>query len=284
VTERDAKSMLPSTEFKLDELVISEERLRAIRMAIYHSSGPGYVIFREFLNQTQAEHLRMMWCAPETIEQFEMFLGKDHFFQGCPNYVAQWADRNIMFFNFLWNPFVDELSRTITIIVQMLRSRITGKPLFDSLHAFSGYSTSCRVILNSNAKVHIDLHRDWYDETARLDKTRFSLSQIQMSLNLSRYGVDYEEGGHLFATNQGNFINIGRDENLGVGDLVIWRANNLHSVVDVRTLPGMFGYLRMIFPCETIHATAPICPPDITPPLLRRFFTATCKVLGSRWI
>jgi hypothetical protein len=46
---------------------------------------------------------------------------------------------------------------------------------------------------------------------------------------------------------------------------VIWRYGNLHSVEDVATPPGGFGFMRLIYPIYDLPAEKPEAPPPEPP-------------------
>lgn len=239
----------------LTSLALPESALGGVRHELYHSSGPGYVIFRNFLNPAQVAHLRTFWGTFTTDQGYAPFEGKHQFVAGCGNFVNR--DRqndNATFHNFLWNTPIDELTWTTAWMVQGLRNRISGRPFFAETVGASGRVVSNRVVLTRNAQTWIAPHRDYFNYDRRLEKGLYDLSRLQGTLILARKGEDYGGRGFVFEKNSGETISFGTDVELSPGDLIVWRYNNLHSVEGVTSKPGQLGFLRFLYPLETLAA------------------------------
>jgi hypothetical protein len=124
------------------------------------------------------------------------------------------------------------------------------------------------------------------DYARRFEKNRYDPSRLQATLFLSEKGRDYASGGFRFETNQGKTIGFGDEIAVAPGDLVIWRYNNLHSVENVASASGQFGFMRIIYPPEDVAAMPPATPqvgkaPEAGP--LRRTISRV-KETARRWI
>ena len=89
-------------------------------------------------------------------------------------------------------------------------------------------------------------HRDWIGDD-------FDPRRTQVTLFLSKRGVDYSGDGFVFQTNRGARIVFDRDVVVNPGDLVIWRHNNEHAVLNVTSRPGQVGFVRILLPPEKVY-------------------------------
>jgi hypothetical protein len=232
----------------------SEQALHPTRMALYHSSGPGYVVCKGFLTPDQVAYMQRFWTGVDPAASHTLFPGKTHIYPGCPDYYLIDADGSRTFHNFFWNAPLDEFTHTLSVAVTMLRNRISGRAPFAELLPHAGKAVNYRVIVSKNVKTWIAPHRDYAAFDRRFEKNRFDPSRLQATLFLSKKGQDYEGAGFKFERNDGQIISFGTDVAVEPGDLVIWRYNNLHSVEEISTAPGRLGFMRMIFPPEDVVA------------------------------
>lgn len=245
--------------FSLSGMSIAEEDLGPVREAIYHSRGPGYYLFRGFLDPAAVAHLRTFWTTIDPTPTYAPFSGKQAFHAGSPDYCLQDGEGNRTFYNFFWNAPTDELTYVASMYVQAIRNRISGRIPYAEVYPHSGKAVCYRVILSRNAKTWIAPHRDYFDYERRLEKNRYDPSRVQATLFLSAKGRDYRGTGFTLESNQGKNLVFGDDVEVRPGDLAVWRYNNLHSVQDVSTDPGQLGFLRIIYPAEDIPAR-PLAP------------------------
>jgi hypothetical protein len=262
----------------LTDFALPEAALSGVRHELYHSTGPGFVIFRNFLNADQVEHLRVFWGSFRTDQGYATFEGKHQFVAGCGNFVSRDPKNdNATFHNFLWNVPIDELTWTTAWMVQGLRNRISGRPFFAETIGNAGRVVNNRVVLTRNAETWIAPHRDYFNYDRRLEKGLYDLSRLQATLVLARKGEDYQGRGFVFEKNSGETISFGTDVEVHPGDLIVWRYNNLHSVEGVSSKPGQLGFLRFLYPLETLAAVAPVSRPS----LLQRGLSAIKRKVAS---
>jgi hypothetical protein len=266
--------------FTFAGMSLAEDDLRPIRLALYHSGGDGYFIVRGFLDSGAVAHMRRFWSGVDPAATHTLFPGKAHIYSGCPDYYVVDADGNRTFHNFFWNAPLDELTHTLATYVAILRNRVSGRAPLSELLPFAGKAINYRVIISKNAKTWIGPHRDYADFERRFEKNRFDPSRLQATLFLAEKGVDYEGTGFKFERNDGRLVAFGTDVEVAAGDLVIWRYNNLHSVEDIRTGTGQFGFMRMIFPPEDV-VLQPAAKAGELPPLRRRVGNALRALLGA---
>jgi hypothetical protein len=240
------------TSWSFNNLTLKDEDLRHIRKDIYHSSGPGYFIFRAFFTPQQVAHAQQMWTAPSATRHFAPFLGKHQFRLGSPNFVKKDDRGNRVYYNFVWASPLDELTYEATFQIQRLRNRISGRNSSNELLPLTGNSVSYRVVLTRNAEAPVLPHRDFWEPDQPLSK-KHDLSRVQATLMLSEHDKDYTGEGFGLVNNQGQKIVFGVDEPVQAGDLVIWRYSNIHSVLNVKSAEGQIGFLRILYPQEIIH-------------------------------
>jgi hypothetical protein len=248
----DATSAGPGP-FTAAKMSLVEDDLAPFRHALYHSRGDGYCVFPRFLAPEAVTHIQRLWSTVDPVATHTLFPGKKFIHAGSPDYYTVDAFRNRTFFNFLWNAPLDEVAYTAAVWVQVLRNRLSGRPPFAELLPIGSNALDYRVVITRNATSWVAPHRDFLDHSQPLNKARHDLSRLQATLFLSEKGVDYAGTGFKLERNDGRIVVFGSDVSVAPGDLVIWRYNNLHSVEDVHSEPAQLGFIRMIFPTETIY-------------------------------
>lgn len=243
--------------FSFDGMSVAEGALRPVRMALYHSGGDGYFVFRNFLSAEAVDYMRRFWSGVDPAATHTLFPGKAHIYAGCPDYYLVEDDGSRTFHNFFWNAPLDELTRTAAAYVVMLRNRISGRAPFTEFLPHSGKAANYRVVISRNRKTWIPPHRDYADFERRFEKDRFDPSRLQATLFLAEKGRDYDGTGFRFERNDGRSVVFGTEVPIAPGDLVIWRYNNLHSVEDIVSTPDQAGFMRMLFPLEDVAALPP---------------------------
>jgi hypothetical protein len=254
--------------FSFDRLNLRDQDLHAIRMHLYHSSGEGYYVFRRFVSPDIVAHMRSIWTSTGPKVGFELFPGNDKTYIGCPNYYVRYDDGSEVFYNFLFAPPFDEVTCEVSIAVNMLRNRLSGRCAYEGVYGQS--SLQYRVTRNINRTTWAAPHTDWLDYEKRWEKGQYDPSRLQATLFLSEKGVDYSGTGFRFSNNNGRSLVFGDDVQISPGDLVIWRYGNLHSIEDVRTEPGQLGFLRIIYPIYTLPLTKPEVLEPLPAKLVRR--------------
>ena len=254
-------------QFTFERLHLAEAKLHPIRMDLYHSSGSGFHIFRQFVPPVLVEHMRSVWPKAEMPPGYQLLPGANAYYPGCPNYYVRYPDNSVIFFNFLHAPPLDETTQEVSAAVHMLRSRLSGRNAFQDLSGRR--ALSYRVTLNRNFEEWIAPHRDFMDWDRRWDKGQYDPSRLQATLFLSNTGVDYSGNGFFFQTNDGREITLGKQVPINSGDLLIWRYGNLHSVENVKCSDDQFGFMRIIYPIYDL-VDKPPSPPSLQTRVLAR--------------
>lgn len=266
--------------FTLDGLSLGEAELAAHRRALYHSTGPGYILIRDFLSPASVAHIRALWGGVDASRTHKAFVDKTWIYRNCPNYVNDDGKGNRVFYNFFWNVPLDEVTFTACLYIQVLRNRIAGRAPFTEVFATGVKAATYRVVHSRNASTWIAPHRDYLDKKNKHDKMRYDLTRLQATLFLAEKGVDYTGTGFKFERNDGSHIVFGDDVPVRAGDLAIWRYNNQHSVENVKSEPGQFGFLRILHPFETLNEAAPAAKAAPRRSLVRRVVSGARRRLG----
>jgi hypothetical protein len=257
-----AEPQASSERFQLDfnALAIPEDALQPIRRELYHSDGPGYHVFRNFLDPRIAAHMQRFWAELELTRVHQPLPGEGvkMLYNGCPDfyYGDQHGDHR-GYLNFLWNHPADEVSYAVAVQVQWLRNRIMGRAPQEDIFPLRGRAVSYRTVISLRGEVVTRRHRDfdgdeWIREPWRLQATLF----------LSTPGIDYSGDGFILETNRGEQVRFGHEVPIANGDLVLWRYSNEHSVLNVDSSDGQCGFIRMLFPAEEVRNER------IAPPIL----------------
>lgn len=247
-----AELQAPREAFRFDfrSLAIPEEALRPIRHDLYHSSGPGYYVFRNFLDPEIAAHMRRFWSElrlahvhqPLPAEGVKMLVS------GCPDYYYGTQDGDHRgYLNFFWNHPADEVSYAVAMQAQWLRNRVMGRTPQAEIFPLSGRAVSYRIVISMRGKVVTRPHRDFDGNDWIQDPSR-----LQATLYLCTPGADYTGDGFILETNQGSNVRFGHEVRVANGDLVLWRYSNYHSVLNVESSSDQCGFIRMLFPIEEV--------------------------------
>lgn len=250
--ERSASihSLPTASRFNYENLTIGEEALAAYRRELYHSTGSGYIVFRGFLDERTVRHIRGIWSSIDPrLTHKEFWLRREDVFSGCPDYYTL-EPRNRTFHNFFYNVPVDEVTWAASLAVHMLRNRLSGRMSFAETFPSSGRSACYRVIITCDSSGWVQPHRDYLTKKTPFDRTNYDLTRLQATLFLSEKGVDYTGTGFALGQNDGSQIVFGDDVPVKGGDLVIWRYNNLHSVLNIKADRDQLGFMRIIYPPE----------------------------------
>lgn len=244
----DLQPVRETFRFEFSSLAIPEEALRPIRRDIYHSAGPGFHVFRNFLTPEIAAHMQRFWCDLELTHVHKRLPAEwaKALVAGCPDfyYGEQHGDHR-GFLNFFWNHPADEVSYAVAMQVQWLRNRVMGKAPQADIFPLNGRAVSYRAVISVRGKVVTRPHRDFDGAEWIQDPSR-----LQATLYLSTPGIDYTGEGFILETNQGSQVMFGHDVPVASGDLVLWRYSNQHSVLNVESSGDQCGFVRMLFPIE----------------------------------
>jgi hypothetical protein len=233
---------------KYDDFWLPDEKLAPIRHDIYHSTGPGYVVLKNYISKQFTDHMRAVWPNLPEEHMHQKFKTWNSLYYGMPNFERRSPGLDF-FQNFFWNAPVCEITHAVALSIIILRNRIEGKPptlhLAGELDQAAGY----RMIFTKNQNISNPWHSDWEEEDT------FDLSRIQATLFLSSYGEDYTGQAFVFRLNDGRLISMGRDAGIGAGDLILWRYRNEHTVLEVESQGDQIGFARMLFPPELLYRT-----------------------------
>ncbi len=238
-----------------ETLTLSNADLKDIRRAIFHSEGPGYFIFSDFLNSDFTAQISSFWAEGSASEKMRRFRSKAHIRYGCPNFYNRGDGNNECYYNYFWNTPLDSASYAAAFAATILRNRIEGYEPYREFFPLPGhptfsripYSVSFRIIISRSGQIVVPPHgdRDFY---GAMEPWR-----TQMTLFLSERDVDYTGGGFFFENNQGDKLLFGRDIDVKPGDLVVWRYANIHSVENIQSTETGRGFMRIVFPPERVH-------------------------------
>ena len=237
--------------FKYNDFGIDEETLKPIRHALYHSDGLGYVVMSDFVSEQFVAHYQAVWTEVEPYYLHSQFQGWNKLQVGSPNLERDVPGVSRMFVNFFWNPPLDDVAHAVSLYIAVLKNRIEAKPAVAGIfpHPTSKKpqrTTSFRVVRTLNQAVSAPPHRDWVEPDS------YDLARLQATLFLSTPGVDYSGDGFILVTNGGERKVFGKDVKVKAGDLVLWRYNNQHAVMNVSSTEGQLGFLRVLHPPELL--------------------------------
>lgn len=229
---------------------IDDQRLHESRMDLYHSSGSGFVVFRNYISDDYVKHIVDYWTKyviPE--KSHEKFVSKEFLYNGCPNYFVSSSNGSKVFYNAFWNPPCDAVTYEAAFRIAQLRNQIEAKISSADLFPFpSGRCLIPRVVITKNGENILVPHSDFgLDEP---NPANIDLRKTQATLYLSEYGRDYTGTGFIYTNNQGEKVFLGKDLDIRPGDLVIWKQSNVHEIESVYTEDDQMGFVRILFPCE----------------------------------
>lgn len=235
----------PNEPVEVDPLNNAVLNVQALRDNIF--LGQGYHIIRGFLQPHEVEHILNAWDGGHNT-LMPRFSKHQHIFEGCPDYSVV-SPELARHYNFFWNRPLDNFTYNTAWRMQTMRNSLEGVAAgreflphgkgIDNEHRAASY----RVIFTKNGGP-VGAHVDY----------AFDHSRIQMSLNLTVYGQDYQSGGFLFYDKfrDGEPFNLGERENLQPGDLVVFRYGQKHAVEPVASAPGQRGFCRILMPQEIV--------------------------------
>ncbi len=235
--------------FRYDVDLYESQAVHDIRRAIYHADG--YYILRNFVDKAVIRDMNARWFSGDYNYYFTDGLKNREVRIGTPNYLLKRpAEHDWAFCNQIWNQPIDEIANDIVVEAQRFRNLIEGRPLNFGTRLFDSLILQyriCRTLSNCQA---VNPHADFMEEFRHdsMGDHQFDPRRCQMTLFLSNYGEDYSEGGFRMTSNQGKKILFGQDEEIGAGDLLIWKYSNLHDVGGVQAHNKKLGFARIIFP------------------------------------
>ncbi len=227
----------------------NSENIQAIRKDIYH--GPGFYIIPNFIEKSLAKAMAARWFSGRYNFYFSDYIANKDIRPDSPNYLIErptpddWG-----FVNHIWNRPVDDITYDAVAEAHRLRNLVEGNALQYGLASYDDHILQyriCRTVSDGQAvKPHADFMEEYRHDP--LGDHGFAPHRCQLTLFLSDYGSDYQDGGFKFITNDDQKILFGRDEAVNSGDLIIWKYSNVHEVSSVRCINPDLGFARIIFP------------------------------------
>jgi hypothetical protein len=243
---------MKETQLSLESMYLDEDLIYSIRKKLYHSSGLGYVVCRQFITQEYSRHIFDYWTKyvmPEKSHQ--KFVSKQLLKPGNPNFYNQSPNGSRTFYNPFWNPPPDEVTHEVCLKIAQLRNQVESRPSFSEIFSVPG--SRCvipRIVITRKGENVLVPHSDYgLDEP---NPENIDLRRTQVTLFLSKYGKDYSGSGFIFTTNQGETIQLEKDLDLDPGDLVIWKYSNMHAIESIEADGHQAGFVRILFPPEKI--------------------------------
>ncbi|MCH8317435.1 MAG: hypothetical protein IIA88_02900, partial [Bacteroidetes bacterium] len=133
------------------DTLIDESKLKPIRQALYHSQGPGYYVFPQYITKEFTKHIVEFWTK-EIIDKHKKthkpFKSKNHFLYNCPNFVGFSGPEleNVTYYNFFWNAPPEQVTYGVSFQIQILRNLIEANPIFNEIFPLDGISATFRVV------------------------------------------------------------------------------------------------------------------------------------------
>lgn len=232
-------------------LDLDDGRIKGLRHDIYHSSGPGFVVFRSFISADLVEHMRRVWSTVPS-SYFFRHPGKHLLFQDTPNLLIEYGDDfSKAFCNFPHNAPVDEATGYVATLVHLIRNRLQGHAPLDELFQWGERVLSYRVVRSGEGH-SVERHSDFSPDAKANPFDKIDQPErLQATLFLSNHGEDYRGGGFELEATDGRIVRFGVDEPVSAGDLIIWRYPLPHEVTPVTPLSSC-GFLRILFPSERL--------------------------------
>ena len=237
--------MIKYNHFNIDEKILSK-----IRKEIYHSSGPGYYVFKNFINKEFLIHIVNLWTK---LEKYYFHVNFDELTPpiwnnikyGDEDFEKNTKEGNRFFNNFFWNKPIDEVTTSVSHYICILRNRIEGKYPLSELYGFEQNALTYRVIQTKFDEISVPYHSDWNKKTINGEDETW---RLQCTLILSENGKDYKGDGLIFRKNNGKQILLSSNKICKPGDLIIWRYSNQHAVINIKSQKKQIGFLRIIYP------------------------------------
>jgi hypothetical protein len=231
---------------------LDDEIIHSIRMKLYHSSGPGYVVFRQFIPSEYSRHIFDYWTkyvVPEKSHQ--QFISRELLRPGNPNFYSQSPNGSKSFYNPFWNAPPDEVTHEVCLKIVHLRNQIESRPSFSEIFPIpGGRCVIPRIVITKTGKNILVPHSDYGLDEPKPEN--IDLRRTQATLFLSKYGKDYSGSGFIFNTNQREKVQLEKELKLDPGDLVIWKYSNVHAIDSINVDDGQVGFVRILFPPEKI--------------------------------
>ncbi|OEK05230.1 hypothetical protein [Roseivirga misakiensis] len=235
------------------DLIIPANDLIQIRKKLYHSEGPGYYVFQDFIDPAFTSHIISFWSqelkSPAKGWKKVKKINKDKdLYMGCPNYLKEEV-HGLTYFNYLWNEPLDEVTYAVSWKIMELRNQVMSRNFYLRVFPTNGNgnrSNSFRVVLTKNGEEIVKPHKDWTGEKF------FDPAALQATLILSDHDTDYSGEGLMFKKNNNEEICLNRDIGVKKGDLILWKYTNEHCVRNVNSSPNQLGFVRILFPPEQL--------------------------------
>jgi len=229
-------------------MLLDNNKISKIRRAVYGTTG--FYVFKDFITPDEASIIKNNWTSNVAYEFHDFIKNKD-IAPGSPKYLYNKPTiDDFAYCTHIWNKPIDELLHEKSLLIQLTRNQIEGKPIYTGLHESSGKALQYRVCKTVTNTTVVREHRDFFDEF-RADPTGshdFDPTRLQATLILSQYGEDYKDGGFKLTTDDNQQILFGKDLIVEPGDVVLWRYCQAHEVSGVVSLNEDVAFMRVIYP------------------------------------
>ena len=237
------------------------DALDAIRMAVYHSDGPGYWVARAAVSDSFIAHMRAIWGGEATQKHWAPLTKNAEVRYGSPNMARVEQNRNGGFrtyHNWFWNTPFDELTQSVAFESQLMRNYLEGREPFHAYVPAGDSHQAVQYFIRQDlaGDMLVPFHADIIDTPPPANAAAIHShdpSRLQITLLLSKRGVDYQGDGLVYTRNDGSEIVLDDEVGLNAGDIVFWRHANRHSIRNIRAINGGLGYLRMIMPVHDLR-------------------------------
>lgn len=240
-------------------MLFDEMQLAEIRHKIYYQEG--YYVFKDFLSPERVSEIQGFWSDKAVAYEFHDFIKNRHVLPNCPPYQYHSpSDEDFAYCTHIWNQPIDEKLHEEMLHAQLIRNQIEGNALYHGLHESTGQALQYRVARTVSEGQVVKRHSDFFEEF-RIDPAGshiFDPMRLQIHLMLSTYGQDYAgEGFKFWNQEKTEYQVVGRDIEVGRGDLLLWQYTMPHEVSNVQILDANIGFMRVIGPLfDTIGAQA----------------------------
>lgn len=241
----------------INSILNSNLNIKSIRHDIYHSSGPGYFVLKNFITENTVNKLRSFWLNTAIDQSFYDFIPNRSVKVGSPNYFYKKPSKlDRTYCCFLWNEPLCQQTHELALEIQQIRNIVEGLPNYHGLFGIEGHNLQYRVCNHVSPEQIVYPHGDFIEQE-RKDaggSHEFDPSRIQATLFLSEHETDYDGGGFVLDNNQGEETNLAA---LGImrGDLVLWRYGNIHQVKNIQISGQQTGFMRIIYPTYELDST-----------------------------
>lgn len=220
-----------------------------VRKRIYNQDG--YFVFKNFIDAEKAESIARRWSSGRFDYEFHDRFANSEVRIGHPNYCYHRpGSPDLSYCMHMWNAPVDQALHSICLEAQSLRNLVEGRALHFGTQLHDPLILQYRLSRTLSTDTSVFPHADFLEEPRRdsMGDHAYDPRRCQMTLMLSDYGTHYKDGGFFLQNNQDKQLLLGRDVSAQIGDLVLWKYSNKHTVTGVVPMDQDLGFSRVIFP------------------------------------